>query len=103
MAKAKATVHGAVSLVNAIANKKGATLGIELKVIVTIETIPVFMLIPLNQELISVPLSHSSIKDPDFETQLSGFLGKPEVNFLYFKQVTSIGWSFSQQHMEQIT
>ena len=32
MAKAKATVHGAVSLVNAIANQKGATLGIELKV-----------------------------------------------------------------------
>ena len=38
MAKAKATVHGAVSLVNAIANQKGATLGIELKVEVTVET-----------------------------------------------------------------
>ncbi|MGY5147987.1 MAG: shikimate kinase [Candidatus Nitrosopumilus sp. bin_7KS] len=40
MAKAKATVHGAVSLVNAIANHKGATLGIELKVEATIETSP---------------------------------------------------------------
>jgi len=40
MAKAKATVHGAVSLVNAIANQKGATLGIGLKVEATIETIP---------------------------------------------------------------
>ncbi|QLH06364.1 shikimate kinase [Nitrosopumilus ureiphilus] len=40
MAKAKATVHGAVSLVNAIANQKGATLGIELKVEVTVETSP---------------------------------------------------------------
>ena len=38
--KAKATVHGAVSLVSAIANKKGATLGIALKVIVEIETTP---------------------------------------------------------------
>ena len=38
--KAKATVHGAVSLVSAIANKKGATLGISLKVIVEIETTP---------------------------------------------------------------
>ena len=38
MAKTKATVHGAISLVNAIANKKGATLGIELKVEATIET-----------------------------------------------------------------
>ena len=38
--KAKATVHGAVSLVSAIANKKGATLGISLKVVVEIETIP---------------------------------------------------------------
>ena len=38
MAKVKATVHGAVSIVSAIANKKGATLGIELKVEVTIET-----------------------------------------------------------------
>ncbi|QLH04397.1 shikimate kinase [Nitrosopumilus oxyclinae] len=40
MAKAKATVHGAVSLVNAIANHKGATLGIELKVEATVETSP---------------------------------------------------------------
>ena len=38
MVKAKATVHGAVSLVNAIANRKGATLGIELKVEATVET-----------------------------------------------------------------
>lgn len=38
MAKAKATVHGAVSLVNAIANQKGATLGIELKVEAIVET-----------------------------------------------------------------
>ena len=38
MAKAKATVHGAVSLVNAIANQKGATLGIALKVEATIQT-----------------------------------------------------------------
>jgi len=38
--KAKATIHGAVSLVNAIANHKGATLGISLKVIVEIETTP---------------------------------------------------------------
>ena len=37
MAKAKATVHGAISLVNAIAIKKGATLGIALKVEVTVE------------------------------------------------------------------
>jgi len=37
MAKAKATVHGAISLVNAIAIKKGATLGIALKVEATIE------------------------------------------------------------------
>jgi len=40
MAKAKATVHGAVSLVNAISNQKGATLGIGLKVEATIETSP---------------------------------------------------------------
>ena len=40
MAKVKATVHGAVSLVNAIANQKGATLGIALKVEVIIETSP---------------------------------------------------------------
>jgi shikimate kinase len=38
MAKAKATVHGAISLVNAIATQKGATLGIELKVDATVET-----------------------------------------------------------------
>ena len=38
MAKAKATVHGAISLVNAIANQKGATLGIALKVEVIVET-----------------------------------------------------------------
>ena len=38
MAKAKATVHGAISLVNAIATQKGATLGIELQVDATIET-----------------------------------------------------------------
>ena len=37
MAKTKATVHGAISLVNAIANKKGATLGIALKVEATVE------------------------------------------------------------------
>ena len=40
MAKTKAVVHGAVSLVNAIANHKGATLGIELKVEATVETSP---------------------------------------------------------------
>ena len=40
MAKAKATVHGAISLVNAIANQKGATLGIELKVEATVEASP---------------------------------------------------------------
>ena len=40
MAKAKATVHGAVSLVNAIATHKGATLGIDLKVEAAIETSP---------------------------------------------------------------
>ena len=40
MAKSKAIVHGAVSLVNAIANKKGATLGISLKVEATVETKP---------------------------------------------------------------
>lgn len=40
MAKVKATVHGAVSLVNAIANQKGATLGIDLKVEATVETSP---------------------------------------------------------------
>jgi len=38
MAKVKAIVNGAVSLVNAIANKKGATLGISLKVEVVMET-----------------------------------------------------------------
>jgi shikimate kinase len=40
MAKAKAIVHGAVSLVSAIANKKGATLGISLKVEATVGTSP---------------------------------------------------------------
>ncbi len=40
MAKTKATVHGAISLVNAIANQKGATLGISLKVVATMETSP---------------------------------------------------------------
>jgi len=40
MAKAKATVHGAISLVNAIANQKGATLGISLKVEATVESSP---------------------------------------------------------------
>ena len=40
MAKAKATVHGAISLVNAIANQKGATLGIALKVEAIVETSP---------------------------------------------------------------
>jgi shikimate kinase len=38
MAKVKATVHGAVSLVNAIANQKGATLGISLQVKAVVET-----------------------------------------------------------------
>ena len=38
MAKVKATIHGAVSLVSAIANRKGATLGISLKVEAIIET-----------------------------------------------------------------
>lgn len=37
MVKTKAIVHGAISLVNAIANKKGATLGIALKVEVIVE------------------------------------------------------------------
>jgi len=40
MGKVKAVVHGAVSLVNAIANKKGATLGISLSVEATLETTP---------------------------------------------------------------
>jgi len=40
MAKVKAVVHGAVSLVNAIANKKGATLGISLTIEATLETTP---------------------------------------------------------------
>jgi len=40
MVKAKATVHGAVSLVNAIANQKGATLGISLKVEAIVEVNP---------------------------------------------------------------
>ncbi len=38
MAKTKAIVHGAVSLVNAIATQKGATLGIALKVEAIVET-----------------------------------------------------------------
>ena len=38
MAGAKATVHGAVSLVNAIATQKGATLGIALQVEATVDT-----------------------------------------------------------------
>ena len=38
MAKVKATIHGAVSIVSAIANKKGATLGISLKVEANVET-----------------------------------------------------------------
>lgn len=40
MSKAKATVHGAISLVNAIANQKGATLGISLTVEATVEVSP---------------------------------------------------------------
>lgn len=40
MSKAKATVHGAISLVNAIANQKGATLGISLTVEATVEASP---------------------------------------------------------------
>lgn len=40
MVKVTATVHGAISLVNAIANQKGATLGISLKVEATVETSP---------------------------------------------------------------
>ena len=40
MARVKATVHGAVSIVNAIANQKGATLGIDLKVEAIVETSP---------------------------------------------------------------
>ena len=40
MPKVKATVHGAISLVNAIANQKGATLGIALKVEATVEVNP---------------------------------------------------------------
>ena len=40
MVKVIAIVHGAVSLVNAIANQKGATLGIELKVEAVVETSP---------------------------------------------------------------
>ena len=38
MAKVKATIHGAVSIVSAIANKKGVTLGISLKVEAVVET-----------------------------------------------------------------
>ena len=40
MAGARATVHGAVSLVNAIATQKGATVGIALKVEATVRTAP---------------------------------------------------------------
>ena len=40
MVKSKATVHGAVSIVNAIATGKGATLGISLKVEAIVETEP---------------------------------------------------------------
>lgn len=40
MSKVKATVHGAISIVNAIATGKGATLGISPKVEVTIESVP---------------------------------------------------------------
>ena len=40
MAKAKAVVHGAISLVNAIATQKGATLGIALEVEATVEASP---------------------------------------------------------------
>ncbi|MDH3678117.1 MAG: shikimate kinase [Nitrosopumilus sp.] len=40
MTKSKAIVHGAVSLVNAIANKKGATLGISLRVEAVVEVNP---------------------------------------------------------------
>ena len=40
MTKVKAIVHGAVSIVNAIANQKGATLGIDLKVETIIENKP---------------------------------------------------------------
>ncbi len=40
MVKVKAIVHGAISLVNAIAIQKGATLGIELKVEVIVEASP---------------------------------------------------------------
>ena len=37
MVKVKATVNGAVSIVNALANQKGATLGIDLKVVAIVE------------------------------------------------------------------
>ena len=40
MAKAHSVVHGAISVVNAIANQKGATLGIKLKVEAIVETSP---------------------------------------------------------------
>jgi len=40
MTKTRATLHGAISLVNAIANQKGATLGIALKVDATVENSP---------------------------------------------------------------
>ena len=38
--KVKATIHGAISLVNAIATKKGATLGVSLKVEAIVESSP---------------------------------------------------------------
>lgn len=40
MNKAEATIHGAVSIVNAIATQKGATLGIELKVTAIVKATP---------------------------------------------------------------
>ncbi len=40
MARVRATVHGAISLVNAMATRKGATLGIGLRVAVTAESGP---------------------------------------------------------------
>ena len=38
MTKAEATLHGAISIVNAIATGKGATLGISLKTKAVVET-----------------------------------------------------------------
>lgn len=40
MVRVKATVNGAVSIVNALANQKGATLGIDLKVVAIVENTP---------------------------------------------------------------